>query len=142
MREPSCRRESLRRVAVLLTAITLLAAACGKDDAPPAASGDPNTTSTAAGGDDGAGTIELVGKDIAFDRTELTAPAGSVTITFDNQDEGTPHNLHVTGGGVDEKTDIEPGPATQTLQVDLEPGAYTYVCDVHPQQMTGDLEVT
>lgn len=142
MLEPSRRRERMRRVAVLLTAITLVAAACGKDAPPPAASGDPITTSTAAGGVDGAGTIELVGRDIAFDQTELTAPSGSVTITFDNQDEGTPHNLHVTGAGLDEKTDIEPGPATQTLRVDLEPGAYTYVCDVHPQQMTGDLEVT
>lgn len=132
----------MRRLAVLLAVIGLVAAACGKDDEPPASSGDPLTTSSAAGSGGGADTIELVGKDIAFDQTELTAPAGAVTIAFDNQDDGTSHNLHVTGSGVDEKTDIEAGPITQTLELDLEPGTYTYVCDVHPQQMTGDLEVT
>lgn len=141
MRAPN-RRSTARRVAVLLVVITLVAAACGKDDEPPASSGDPLTTSTAAGGGGGGGTIELVGKDIAFDQAKLTARAGAVTIAFDNRDDGVSHNLHVTGEGVDEKTEIESGPVTQTLKLDLEPGTYSYVCDVHPQQMTGDLEVT
>lgn len=130
----------MRRLAVLLVTMALVAAACGdSDDEPVALSGEPDTTGVADG--DGA-TLELAAKEIAFDKNDLTAAAGSVTIAFDNQDDGIMHNLHVTGSGVDEKTEIETGPTTQTLPLDLDPGSYSYVCDVHPQQMKGDLEVT
>jgi len=130
----------MRRLAILLVSTTLVAAACGdSDDDPAARSGEPETTSIAEG--EGA-TIELAAKSISFDRTELTAAAGRVTITFDNQDHGIMHNLHVTGSGLDGRTEIETGPATQTLEVELDPGTYSYVCDVHPQQMKGELEVT
>lgn len=86
--------------------------------------------------------IELSAQNIAFSNTELSASAGEVTITFDNRDDGVPHNLHLTGTGVDEATDIETGPATQQLRVRLEPGTYTFVCDVHPQQMRGEVTAT
>ena len=128
----------MRRLASILIALVLTAAACNADR------GDGGDASGDGGGDGGGVETEitLVGKDTAFDKTELTASAGSVTITFDNQDDGLTHNLHVSGAGVDEKTNIESGPKTQTLEVDLEPGTYTFVCDVHPQEMEGELVVS
>lgn len=128
----------MRRLVILFAAITLVAAACGSDDEPAAQSGDPLTTAADGGGS----KIELAAKNTTFDQTDLAASAGTVTIAFDNQDDGVSHNLHVTGPGVDEKTEIEAGPIEQTLELELEPGTYSYVCDVHPQQMTGELEVT
>ncbi len=64
-----------------------------------------------------------------------------MTIHFVNNDDGVPHNLHVTGDGMDHKADVEPGPVNQRLAMTLARGTYTYVCDIHPQQMTGELIV-
>lgn len=133
-------RRRSRWLVAIVAAIALTAAACGGDDPPASRSGLPDTESTAAG-EPGSGTIDLAAEDIAFSTATLTARAGPVTIVFANNDEDTPHNLHVTGGGVDEKTEIEPGPVTQELSVELDAGTYRYVCDVHPQQMTGELVV-
>jgi plastocyanin len=89
-------------------------------------------------------TLALNGKDLKFDRDQLEAAAGAVTIAFDNQDGGIPHNLHVfsgsdaTGKSVGQ-TELKNGPVKQTLQLDLEVGRYFYVCDVHPATMTGTL---
>lgn len=135
----------MRRLLLTLVAVlALTAAACGGDsDEPAAGNGEPPTTS-AGGGDAEAprSTLGLTAKAIAFDKTALTASAGTVSIRFENQDDGIPHNLHVSGTGVDARTEIEEGPATQTLDLDLRPGTYNYVCDVHPQQMKGELNVS
>ncbi|MGH9176975.1 MAG: cupredoxin domain-containing protein [Acidimicrobiales bacterium] len=138
----------MTRLGVLMAAIALLAAACGGDSDPPdaAGGGGPGVSSTTSAGAaptpaPAAATLELSAENIAFSVSTLAAEAGRVTISFDNLDEGTPHNLHVTGDGVDERTDIEPGPVTQRLALTLAPGTYRYVCDVHPQQMTGELTV-
>jgi len=71
-------------------------------------------------------------------------PAGQqVTITFDHQDVGIFHNFHVQAGAAgDFKTEIEQGPVKQTLTFTIDrPGSYTFICDVHPNQMTGTLVV-
>jgi plastocyanin len=147
------RRDGLLVFAVLFSGLAVLGAIVGigfglraidesKDNA--AWSGAERRVTTDAAGENqgGAGTLELVAKGIAFDKTTLTAPAGSVSFRFDNQDQGVPHNLHVSGNGVDEKTDIQGGPTTQALTLEVTAGSYTYVCDVHPQQMKGQLTVT
>lgn len=64
-----------------------------------------------------------------------------MTIAFDSRDDGIMHNLRVTGSGVDQKTEVETGPTTRRSRW-IWPGSYSYACDVHPQQMKGDLEVT
>ncbi len=96
--------------------------------------------------DDGAPVTSatIVGKNIAFDVDALTVPAGQeVTITFDNQDAAVPHNLHVQAGPEgDFKTEIVGGPVLQTLTFEIAaPGSYSFVCDVHPNQMAGTLIV-
>jgi plastocyanin len=101
------------------------------------------------GGSNGGGgstTLELVGLNTLFDKTKLEAPAGEITINFDNKDSGIPHNVHVHKG---EKvsdpsvgaTDLEAGPAKQTLKLTLEAGKFYYQCDAHPATMNGILTV-
>lgn len=111
----------------------LLATACGPDDESPASGGAQSEPTTAT----------IVGENTTFDVTELQASTGeTLRITFDNRDDGVSHNLHVTGEGVDEQTEIVAGPVTQTLEVTfVSSGDYTYVCDVHPQQMEGTITV-
>jgi len=106
-------------------------------------SGTQPEASATAGGTT-ADEFTVVGEDISFDETSLSAAAGEqITITFENRDQGVPHNFHVFGpGGQDEKTAIEEGPLTQTLTLTIEePGSYAFVCDVHPGRMTGELVV-
>lgn len=95
----------------------------------------------------GEGTVlELVGVGNEFDVEELEAPAGPITIKFDNQDAGVVHNVAVyPGDGASEDpigaTELESGPIEQTLALDLEAGEYFYQCDAHPTTMKGDLKV-
>jgi hypothetical protein len=79
--------------------------------------------------------VTIVAEDTAFDTTNLDAAVGeTLAITFDNRDDGIPHNLSVEGAsGGDAKTDIEQGPTTQTVEVSFDDaGVFTYFCDVHP----------
>lgn len=123
----------LLRFPFLLVVAVLAAGACGPDDENPATGGAQSEPSTA----------RIVGEDTTFDVTELEASTGeTLRITFDNRDDGVNHNLHVTGDGVDEQTEITAGPVTQTLEVTFgNSGEYTYVCDVHPQQMQATISV-
>lgn len=103
-------------------------------------------TQAAAPSQSANGGLTIAAKDTKFDETKLSAPAGEVTIAFDNKD-AQPHNLDILNGdkaGADSlaKTKIEMGPATATLSVQLKPGKYYYQCDVHPDQMHGILTVT
>ena len=91
--------------------------------------------------------IKASGSTLKFDKTELTAAAGTVTILFDHQDAGVVHNISVfegtsaTGTAIG-KTELETGPVKQTLRLDLKAGAYFYQCDAHPTTMKGTLTVT
>ncbi len=74
-------------------------------------------TLAACGGGGGATTeLTLVADDIAFDTASLSAPAGTITVTFQNEEDGVTHNLQVTGDGVDASTEIAEGPVEQTLR--------------------------
>lgn len=101
-----------------------------------------SSSSDAAGGSDV--EVTIVGENITFDRTSIQAEVGqTVTVTFDNRDVKVPHNFHVLGGsGADVKTEIVEGPVQQTLSFRIdEAGSYTFVCDIHPAQMKGTVEV-
>jgi plastocyanin len=125
----------VKRLLFVLCAVLIFAgAACGDDDD----GGGGGGTLTAENG-----KVTLVAKDIKWQSDRIEVPAGEpVTITVDNEDAGTAHNLHikdVPGGAL--KTDVESGKTTQTLDVDIDKaGDYSYVCDVHPD-MKGTLVV-
>ncbi len=93
-------------------------------------------------------TIGLVAKNIAFNTTTITVPAGAnVTVNFDNQDSGIPHNFAVyqdkTAAVQIFKGDVIVGPKkiTYTFKAPTEPGSYFFRCDVHPTTMTGQFIV-
>ena len=107
--------------------------------------GTPQSTATSGGG--GGSTISIAAVNILFDKTKLTASAGTVKIEFDNKDGGIPHNINVFDGkDASAKslgaTALEAGPVKQELTLDLKAGSYFYQCDVHPTTMTGTLTVS
>jgi plastocyanin len=94
-------------------------------------------------------TVGLIAKNIAYNRSTITVPAGAnVTVNFDNQDSGIPHNFAVYETSAAQsaifKGEIITGPAktTYTFTAPSKPGTYFFRCDVHPTQMTGQFVVT
>ncbi|TAJ43860.1 plastocyanin/azurin family copper-binding protein [Methanofollis fontis] len=92
--------------------------------------------------------IDLVAEQFAFDRTEITVPAGStVVIRFENRDPGVGHNfalyLDETAQTVLFKGDLITGPSTTTYTFTAPEtaGTYHFLCDPHPRQMKGDFIV-
>jgi mono/diheme cytochrome c family protein/plastocyanin len=85
---------------------------------------------------------------LAYDKTELTAPAGEAfAIHFNNSDAGQTHDVDIReddGMTVvqDQATQIT-GPAEVTYVYEpLEAGTYKFICQVHPiPAMTGTLTV-
>jgi plastocyanin len=117
-----------------LALVALVAIGCGGD------SDDAGPSGTVGCKDARDGRVTLVADDLRWDTDCLRAPAGAVTIEVDNRDEGQNHNIHLPGAPGSPATDLEQGPSTQELEVDLAPGSFEYVCDIHPN-MVGTLTV-
>jgi plastocyanin len=136
-----------RRLLLLLFAVLALAvglAACGGDD-DDAAADEPaaeDTTTQEDTGGGGGGTLTLTadpGGEISFDQTELTVPAGEVTIELVNE-SGIPHNVEVEGNGVEEVSETITEGSTE-LTLTLEAGEYEFYCAV-PGHREGGMEGT
>lgn len=137
-------RSFLRRGTVFTAVIALVAllAACST----PADTGGDDTDST------GGGTVAVTGAaaalsaaDLAFDANVIEAPAGEAfTITFTNNDT-VPHNVAIyseKGGEEIVKGEVIDAGATTEVQVDaLDAGEYYFVCDIHPDDMSGRVVV-
>jgi len=66
---------------------------------------------------------------LAFDKTELTAKPGKVTIDFDNP-SAIPHNVVIEQDGK-ELAGFEPiAEGKEEVSADLKPGTYTFLCTV------------
>ncbi len=113
-------------------ALLLAAAACGGNGAdegsPEDASSEPDAEIAMISG-------------ARFDRAEIVVPVGQdVTIRADNQDGSIPHNFSIytsadsyaSGERAIASTEICAAPCVRSLTVDLEPGSYFFLCDVHP----------
>ncbi|MCC7554582.1 MAG: cupredoxin domain-containing protein [Methanoculleus marisnigri] len=102
-----------------------------------------NVTPAAAGNV----TVGVVAEAFAFNTSTITVPAGAnVTMVFDNQDTGIPHNVAVyTDSSVAEEIFVGeiidgPGQVTYTFTAPEESGTYYFRCDVHPP-MDGEFVV-
>lgn len=133
---------------LLATALALVLAGglagCGGSSAADGATGSAAggaSTSTTIGSEAAPVTkATVVSPSTSFDVTTIYVKAGQpVTFTYDNRHAGVPHNLHITGTGVDAMTSITSGPDKQTLTVTFPTaGKYGYVCDVHAS-MVGEV---
>jgi uncharacterized cupredoxin-like copper-binding protein len=130
----------LRHLTLALAVLALAAAGCGGDDDDDSGGGGGggggSTESQASGG--GSSTIQLAadpGGALKFDKTSLTAKAGTVTIDFDNP-SSVPHAVEVEGNGVEEESPTVTGKATK-LTVDLEAGDYEFYCPVDGHKEAG-----
>jgi plastocyanin len=129
--------------AVGVTALILGITACGDDEEPAAGGGgaaEPATTqSDAAPAESGALTLSASEQGgLKFDKNELTATAGEVTITMTNPDEAQmPHNVAVEGDGVDERGEVVQPGGTSEVTADLQAGTYTFYCSVGQHRQAG-----
>jgi plastocyanin len=91
------------------------------------------------------GDLQISAQGIQFSTKELQAPAGKAfSITFQNDDSGISHNVDILDANNTSifKGAVFPGVASQTYQVPaIKTGTYSFVCDVHPNLMTGTLTV-
>jgi plastocyanin len=145
------RRQALALLA-LVSVIALAAAGCGGgSDSSASATPPPTAASTTGSGGTTTGsgeatTLQLSADPsaLAYDKTSLSAPAGTVTIVFTNP-SATPHDVAIQGNGVDVTSDVVANGESTQVSAKLEPGTYTYLCTVdgHADEgMKGTLTVT
>jgi plastocyanin len=137
-------------LAAILASLVLIAAGCGGDDDDNGGGGGSSDSSGAestgsdtgeassGGGGGGATKLKLTADPdggLTFDKTELTAKPGKVTITMDNPSD-VPHAVEVEGNGVEEETKtLTKGTADVT--VDLKAGKYEFYCPVDGHKEAG-----
>lgn len=127
-----------------LAVVALALAGCGGDDEDAAGTGDTETTTATTPAD--ASTLSAsVGPGFEISLTGAdgadveTLAAGTYTVEVDDQSDI--HNFHLSGGSVDESTDVS-GTGTETWELTLTEGAYSFVCDPHAGSMSGSFEVS
>lgn len=91
----------------------------------------------AAGGGPGGGTVAVdAGPGLVFNPSELTAPAGQITIEFTNADP-LPHTFLFDGAAPGFKLSVSSRGDTDSGEAELSPGTYTFYCDVPGHRQAG-----
>src|SRR5262245_49943711 len=135
-------------VLMLGLALVFAVAACGGDD-DENASTDTEATATetdTGGGEEAENELYASvgpGFEISLtteDGEDVTSLApGSYKIEVD--DKSDQHNFHLTGPGVDVKTEVSEVTKVD-WDVELEDGTYEFVCDPHASSMNGSFDVS
>jgi len=115
-------------LAALSATAVLALGACGGDD---------ETTTEPAPASGGGQTVKLAADPsgaLKFDKTELTAKAGKVTLSMDNP-SAVPHNVQIDGEGEPGDTVTKDGVSDATA--DLKAGTYEYFCAVGSHRDAG-----
>jgi plastocyanin len=128
----------IRSLATFAAILVLALAGCGGDDESSSSGGGAPTSTPASesggGGGGGGGGGEKIALaapadgSLKFDKSELEAKAGTVTIDFDNP-SSTPHAVEIEGNGVQEASDTVTDSKT-SVTADLKPGEYKFFCPV------------
>ena len=129
----------MRRLTILLVGAVLVVAGCGGDDEEPASGGDSSTptataTEAAAGGGEEL-TLAADAGALKFDKTELAAKAGKVTITMDNPSD-IPHNVVIDAPDATAGETVGKG-GKSVASADLKAGEYTFYCAVGSHRGAG-----
>jgi plastocyanin len=123
------------QLAAIIGAVLAVAGCGGSSKSSSSSSAAP----AASGGSGGTALSGTVGPGFTNSLDKTSVPAGTYTLTVD--DQSSSHNFHLTGDGVDVKTTVaETG--KKSFQVTLKPGTYHFQCDPHASSMNGDLTVT
>ena len=119
--------------------MAIVVVGCGSSE--PAASAN---SSGAACETVSSGKVTVVTKRFDFSPDCLVSTGSSLTVTYENDESGVPHNFDLLGATLAKgspKIKLKPGVNTQsTTFVGLKPGKYTYTCDIH-RSMVGHLTV-
>jgi plastocyanin len=128
----------MRRLTILLVLAMVAVAGCGGDDEKSTSGGSsdtatPTATATATEAASGGGGENLAlsadASALKFDKTELTAKAGKVTITMDNPSD-IPHAVEIEGNGVEEEGKTVGKGEQSIATADLKAGTYDFYCPV------------
>jgi plastocyanin len=108
----------MKRLAIALSAVALLGAACG-------------------GGDGGGGetTSSLIMVDNEFQPSQFTAGGTTLSVTNDGQ---AVHSFTIPDGDIDQ--DVQPGESADVDLSGLEAGTFDFDCTFHPE-MTGSITI-
>lgn len=133
-------------LSMAVLALGLVAAGCGDDDddeggdgaatteqPAPADTGAADTETAPAGGGEALTLSSPEDGSLSYDKTELTAAAGEVTIDYANP-SSTPHNVTIEGTDAATETIME---AQTSISTELEAGEYTYFCSVGQHRQAG-----
>jgi uncharacterized cupredoxin-like copper-binding protein len=100
----------------------------------PATSGEAGTTTE----------VQATLREWAIDLSRQEVPAGKIRFTVTNQSRMA-HNLTITNssGTIDKTSNFTSSDGPQTLEVDLQPGTYTLICDLPGHAQRGQrIELT
>jgi plastocyanin len=127
----------MRRFSLILAIGVLALAGCGGDDEeePASGGGSSSGSSSSSGGGGEQLAISADASALKFDKAELTAPAGKVTITMQNPSDA-PHNVVIDTDGAKPGDTVGKG-GESVASADLEAGEYKYYCAVGNHRSAG-----
>ena len=127
----------MRRLTLIATIAVLALAGCGGDDEESASdSGSSSSSSGSSGGGENLAISADPSGALKFDKTELTAKAGKVTITMDNPSD-VPHAVEIEGNGVEEEGKTVGKGGQSIATADLKAGTYDFYCPVGNHRAAG-----
>ena len=125
----------MRKLTLIAAIAALALAGCGGGDEKPASSSSGSSSSSSSGGENLTISADPGGA-LKFDKTELSAKAGKVTITMDNPSD-VPHAVEIEGNGVEEAGKTVGKGEKSVATADLKAGSYDFYCPVPGHRAAG-----